>query len=78
MNQQLFVFRKLFSNIRQSERHMESFHEFLEASTEDRQIFQVFNTITGFALSIGISQLSTAAMFRFLKRLHQILDEDHR
>lgn len=71
MNQRLHIFRKLFLSARHSERHTESFHEYLEACTEDPQIFQFFNALTGFALSIDISQLSTATMFRVFRRLQQ-------
>lgn len=71
MNQRIFISRKLFPNVRHSEHHNESFQEFLEARTEDMQIYQFFNALTGFALSIDISQISTAAMFRFFRRLYQ-------
>jgi len=71
MNQRLFMFRKLLSDARHSDRHSESFLEYLKACTEDSQIFQFFNALIGFALSIDISQLSAAAMFRVFKRLHQ-------
>ena len=70
-SQRFFVFRKLFPNIRHSEDHNESFQEFLEVRTEDPQIFQFFNAIIGFALSLNITQISTAAMFRFFRRLYQ-------
>lgn len=71
MNQRFFVLRKLLLSARHSERHSESFHEYLEARTEDPQIFSFFNPITGFALSIDISQLTTAAIFRLFKRMYQ-------
>ncbi len=71
LSQRSFIFRKLFPSVRRSERHNESFHEFLEARTEDPQIYNFFNALTGFALSINISQISTAGMFRFFRRLNQ-------
>ncbi|MFX0016701.1 MAG: FAD-dependent oxidoreductase [Candidatus Hermodarchaeota archaeon] len=71
MNQRIFILRKLLPTVRHSDRHTESFQEFLEVHTEDPQIFQFFNALTGFALSLDISQVSTAAMFRFFRRLHQ-------
>ncbi|MFX0084763.1 MAG: FAD-dependent oxidoreductase [Candidatus Hodarchaeota archaeon] len=70
-SQRIFVIKKLILGLRNSEKHTESFHEYLESRTEDPQIFQFFNAVTGFALSLDISQLSTASMFRFLKRLYQ-------
>ncbi|MFW9905797.1 MAG: FAD-dependent oxidoreductase [Candidatus Thorarchaeota archaeon] len=70
-SQRFFVFRKLFPSARHSNDRNESFQEFLEARTEDHQIFQFFNAIIGFALSMNISQISTATMFRFFRRLHQ-------
>lgn len=69
--QRFFIFRKLFPSARHSEDHNESFQEFLEARTEDQQIYQFFNAVIGFALSMNISQISTATMFRFFRRLHQ-------
>lgn len=71
MGQRLFVFRKLLLSVRYSEHHSETFHEYLAARTNDLQIFKFFNAITGFALSLDISQLSTAAMFRVLRRMYQ-------
>ncbi|MFX0123925.1 MAG: FAD-dependent oxidoreductase [Candidatus Hodarchaeota archaeon] len=71
VSQRIFIFRKLFPHVRHSEHHNESFQEFLETRTEDPQIYQFFNALTGFALSINISQVSTAAMFRFFRRLYQ-------
>jgi phytoene dehydrogenase-like protein len=70
-SQRIFVIRKLILGARNSEKHTESFQEYLETRTEDPQIFQFFNAVTGFALSLNISQLSTASMFRFLIRLYQ-------
>ncbi len=71
MKQRIFVFRNIIGGVRHSELHSESFQEYLEARTEDPYIFQFFNAITGFALSLDISELSVAAMYRFLRRLHQ-------
>jgi hypothetical protein len=71
MSQRVFVFRKLFPNARQSERRNEPFQEFLEARTEDPQIIHFFNALTGFALSINVSQITTADMFSFFRRLYQ-------
>lgn len=70
-SQRFFIFRRLFPSARHSEDHNETFHEFLESRTEDPQIYQFFNAIIGFALSINTTQLSTAAMFRFFRRLYQ-------
>ncbi len=71
MRQRMFVFRKIIGGVRHSELHSESFHEYLEARTEDPYIFNFFNAITGFALSLDISELSVAAMYRFLRLLHR-------
>lgn len=71
MSQRMFVFRKIFGGVRHSELHSESFQEFLEDRTEDPYIFNFFNAITGFALSLDISDLSVAVMYRFLRRLQQ-------
>jgi phytoene dehydrogenase-like protein len=70
-SQRLFVIRKLLLDARKSEQYSESFHDYLESRTEDPQIFQFFNAVTGFALSLNISQISTASMFRVLKRLYE-------
>ncbi|MFX0049700.1 MAG: FAD-dependent oxidoreductase [Candidatus Hermodarchaeota archaeon] len=71
-NRQRFsVLRKLLLGARKSEQHLESFHDYLESWTDDPQIFKFFNAITGFALSLDISELSTASMYRFLRRLYQ-------
>lgn len=71
VNQRIFVLRKIILGARNSEQHLESFQEYLESHTDDPQIFKFFNAITGFALSLDISELSTASMYRFLKRLYQ-------
>ena len=70
-SQRFFVFRRLFPSARHSNDYNESFQEFLETRTEDQQIYQFFNAIIGFALSMNISQISTTAMFRFFRRLQQ-------
>ena len=70
-SQRFFVFRRLFPSARHSEDLNESFQEFLKSRTEDPQIFQFFNAIIGFALSINTTQITTAAMFRFFRRLYQ-------
>jgi len=70
-SQSFFVIKKLILGVRNSKHHTEPFHEYLEARTKDPQVFQFFNAITGFALSLDISQLSTASMFRFLIKLYQ-------
>lgn len=70
-SQRLFVIRKLLLGARKSEQYTESFHDYLEARTKDPQIFQFFNAVIGFALSLNITQISTASMFRVLKRLYE-------
>ncbi len=70
-SQRLFIMRKFLLDARKSEQYTESFHEYLEARTEDPQIFQFFNAVTGFALSLNIKQISTASMFRVFKRLYE-------
>ncbi|UCE12776.1 MAG: FAD-dependent oxidoreductase [Candidatus Heimdallarchaeota archaeon] len=71
MRQRISLVRKLLWGLRGAEQHSESFREFLQARTGDPQIFKFFNAITGFALSLDISQISTASMYRVLKRLHE-------
>lgn len=70
-SQRIYVIKNLILGIRNSKHHTESFHEYLEARTKDPQIFQFFNAVTGFALSLDVSQLSTASMFRFFNKLYQ-------
>ena len=69
--QRWFVLRKLLLKARKSDQFSNTFHEFLEDETNDPEIFQFFNAITGFALSLDISEIPTAEMFRFLKRLYE-------
>ncbi|MHA1332451.1 MAG: hypothetical protein ACTSR2_15395, partial [Candidatus Hodarchaeales archaeon] len=71
IKQRTFIVRKLLLSASKSELHQSTFHNFLEERTDDPQIFQFFNAITGFALSLNIRDISTPAMFRFLKRLHE-------
>ncbi|WP_455142781.1 FAD-dependent oxidoreductase [Candidatus Hodarchaeum mangrovi] len=69
--QYYFVIRKLLLKARKSDQFSNTFHEFLEENNADPEIFQFFNAITGFALSLDISEIPTAEMFRFLKRLYE-------
>ncbi len=71
MNQRFFAFCKLLLSARHSERHSESFHEHLEGRKEDPQICSFFDAINSFTLSIDISQLTTVAIFRIVKRMYQ-------
>ncbi len=71
INQRIFVLRKLLIGLKGYESRQETFDEFLRNMTDDPQIFKFFNAITGFALSLNISDLSTATMYRVLKRLYQ-------
>ncbi|MHA2224403.1 MAG: NAD(P)-binding protein [Candidatus Hodarchaeales archaeon] len=71
MSQRWFILRKLLPGSRRSEKRSESFLDFLKTHTDDPQIFDFFNAITGFALSVDVSQLSTASMYQFFNRLYQ-------
>ncbi len=70
-SQRIFILRKLLPGARHSDDYQEPFHDYLEERTQDPQIFQFFNAITGFALSLDITEISTAAMYRFFRRLYQ-------
>ena len=69
--QRYFILHKLLLKARKSDQFSNTFHEFLEEETDDSEIFQFFNAIAGFALSLDISEIPTAEMFRFLKRLYE-------
>lgn len=71
LSQRIFILRKLLPGTRHSDDHQEPFHDYLEKRTQDPQIFQFFNAITGFALSLDITEISTAAMYNFFRRLYQ-------
>ncbi|MHA1941440.1 MAG: NAD(P)-binding protein [Candidatus Hodarchaeales archaeon] len=67
--QRYFVIRKLMLSKRPLDNNNESFNEYLSKRTSDPQLFQFFNAIAGFALSLNITEISAKSMFRFLDRL---------
>lgn len=67
--QGLLVIRKLFLRKGRIPDEYISFHDYLEEKTDDPQIFQFFNALTGFALSLDISELSVQSMYQFFNRL---------
>jgi phytoene dehydrogenase-like protein len=67
--QRYFMFRKLLLTRDQVPNKSITFHEFLTSKTDDPQIFKFFNAVTGFALSLDISEMTVSTMYQFLDRL---------
>jgi phytoene dehydrogenase-like protein len=67
--QRFFLFRKLLLTHDRISSKSITFNEFLSSKTDDPQIFKFFNAITGFALSLDISEMTASTMFQFLDRL---------
>ena len=67
--QSLLIIRKLFLRKGKISDPQMSFHNYLEKKTMDPQIFEFFNALTGFALSLDISEISVHSMYQFFHRL---------
>jgi phytoene dehydrogenase-like protein len=67
--QRYFIIKKLILRKETENDEFTSFHDFLLERTDDPQISQFFNAITGFALSLDISEISVKSMYQFLNRL---------
>jgi phytoene dehydrogenase-like protein len=66
-----FTTRILFYDRNELHDNSITFDDYLSSKTDDPQIFNFFNAFTGFALSLDISELTPATMFRFVDRLHK-------
>ncbi|MHA1976847.1 MAG: NAD(P)-binding protein [Candidatus Hodarchaeales archaeon] len=69
--QRYFIIRKLLFDRKELHDNSITFDDYLSSKTDDPQIFNFFNAFTGFALSLDISELTPATMFRFVDRLHK-------
>ncbi len=69
--QRYFTFRKVLLNRSRIKNDSNTFYDYLSSKTEDPQIFKFFNAITGFALSLDISEIPVTTMYQFLDHLYK-------
>ncbi len=69
--QRFFTFRRLLLDRSEIHNNSLTFHDLLSSKTDDPQIFKFFNAITGFALSLDISEMTAKTTYQFLDRLYK-------